>query len=292
MVGWMLAIELTDGWRAVLLTGGRIVAVVVLALLANALARRVIRRTVAAVRSATREIDARVPGSLIRAEQIQRAEARAETINTVLRSLAGVTIFLLAALIILGQLKINLAPLIAGAGVASIAVGFGAQSVVRDVLSGIFVLLEDQYGVGDTIDAGPAVGQVERLTLRSTRLRDAAGTVWHIPNGSILRVGNRSQNWSRAVVDITVTPNTDLRQAREVMGRVASDLTHEDGWAGARLSGEPDNQGVQAITAQGATLRIVVDTDPSAQFTVERELRQRVIEAFEHAGLQWTAPPP
>jgi len=288
----MLAIELTDGWRATLLTGGRIVAVLILALVANALARRVIARTVAAVRSATREIDARVPGSLIRAGQIQRAEARAETINTVFRSLAGVTIFLLAALIVLGQLKINLAPLIAGAGVASIAVGFGAQSVVRDVLSGIFVLLEDQYGVGDTIDAGPAVGQVERLTLRVTRLRDAAGTVWHVPNGSILRVGNRSQNWSRAIVDITVTPETDLRQARDVMGRVANELTQEDGWAGARVAGEPDNQGVQAITAQGATLRIVVDTDPSAQFTVERELRQRVIEAFEGAGLHWTAPVP
>jgi small conductance mechanosensitive channel len=292
MVGAVLAIELTDGWRSVLLTGGRIVAVVILALLANAVIRRVIGRTVAAVRSATREIDARVPGSLIRSEQIQRAEARAETINTVLRSLAGVTLFLLAGLVILGQLKINLAPLIAGAGVASIAVGFGAQSVVRDVLSGIFVLLEDQYGVGDTIDAGPAVGQVERLTLRVTRLRDAAGTVWHIPNGSILRVGNRSQNWSRAVVDITITPDTDLRSARDVMGRVATELSHEDGWAGRRVSGEPDNQGVQAITAQGATLRIVVDTDPSAQFTVERELRQRVIEAFEEAGLRWTSPTP
>jgi small conductance mechanosensitive channel len=291
MVVVVLAIELTDGWRNVLLTGGRIVAVIVLALVANALIRRAIGRTVSAVRTATREIDARVPGSLIRVEQIKRAEARADTLKTVLGSLSSVSLFLLAALIILGQLKINLAPLIAGAGVASIAVGFGAQSVVRDVLSGIFVLLEDQYGVGDTIDAGPAVGQVERLTLRVTRLRDGAGTVWHIPNGTILRVGNRSQNWSRAVVDVTVTPDTDLRQARQVMAQVALDLAREDGWAGTRVAGEPDNQGVQAITAQGATLRVVVDTEPAAQFLVERELRQRVLEAFEGAGVGWTSPP-
>ena len=115
-------------------------------------------------------------------------------------------------LISLGEIGINLGPLIAGAGIVGVAVGFGAQSIVKDFLSGMFMLVEDQYGVGDSVDVGLASGTVERMTLRTTILRDTNGSVWYIPNGEIARVGNRSQVWSRAVLDIDVAYDTDLRK--------------------------------------------------------------------------------
>ncbi len=281
----MFALHLTDAWRQILLTAGRMVVVVVVAIVFNAMARRAVGRLATTIRTATRELDARVPGTLIRAEARQRAEARANTVTSVLRSVASTTIYLITVLVLLGELHINLAPLVAGAGVASIAVGFGAQSLVRDVVSGVFVLLEDQYGVGDTIDAGPAVGVVQRVTLRVTRLQDASGTVWHIPNGTILRVGNKSQNWARAVVDVTVSPAADLRTARDVLARVAGELAEDPDWTPSRISGSADEQGVQAFTPQGPTLRVVIDSVPPAQWAVERELRQRIKEAFDAAGL-------
>jgi small conductance mechanosensitive channel len=205
-------------------------------------------------------------------------------LSSVLRSITTGTIFFVTVLLVLGELSINLAPLIAGAGVASIAVGFGAQSLVKDVVSGVFIILEDQFGVGDTIDAGEATGTVEQVTLRSTRLRDVAGTVWHIPNGQILRVGNKSQNWASAVVDVTVAADTDVAVARGLIAEVAAGLATDPGWV-ARIHGEPDEQGVQAFTALGVTLRVVVDTQPASQWKVERELRQRIKQAFDDAGL-------
>lgn len=286
----MLAFEFTDRWRDLVASVGRIALVVLIAIVLNALARRLVGRVVTTVRSAAKELD-RVPGTLIRPEQVQRTEARADTLNSVLRSLSSATIFLVALLIVLGELNINLAPLLAGAGVASIAVGFGAQSLVRDVVAGIFVLIEDQYGVGDTIDAGVANGQVEHFTLRATRLRDAAGTVWHVPNGTIQRVGNKSQNWARAVVDVTVPMDSDVRSARTVFVGVAEQLAKEDGWAGERISGLPDDQGIQAFSASGITLRVVLETEPAAQWAVERELRLRVKEAFDAAGIAMATQP-
>ncbi len=147
-----------------------------------------------------------------------RSAARAETITAVLRSVATGIIGVFAGVYILGILGLNLGPLIAGAGLAGVALGFGAQSLVRDFLSGIFLLIEDQYGVGDVVDLGEASGTVEQVTLRVTRLRDQNGTVWHVPNGEIRRVGNKSQQWARAVVDIAVSPNADLERAAEVIG--------------------------------------------------------------------------
>jgi small conductance mechanosensitive channel len=280
----MFGIEWTGGWEDGVSTAGRIVLVILLAFLANFLLRRAISRMVSGVRAATRELDNRAPGALIRADSLQRSEARAQTLNSVLRSIASGTVFFFAVLIILGELDVDLAPLIAGAGVASIAIGFGAQSIVRDVLAGVFVLLEDQYGVGDTIDTGLAAGQVEAFTLRATHLRDQAGTVWHVPNGAIVQVGNKSQNWARAVIDVTVPSDSDVRHAREVMVAAVRQLASEEAWA-ARIAGEPDDQGVQAMTWQGVTLRVVLDTQPAAQWKVERELRLRVKEAFDREGL-------
>ena len=131
-----------------------------------------------------------------------------------LRSLGTAIIWTFAVIYVLNDLGFNLGPLLAGAGIVGVALGFGSQSLVKDFLSGMFMLIEDQYGVGDIIDVGEAAGVVEEVTLRTTRLRDVNGTVWHVPNGQIVRVGNRSQQWARAVLDIAVAHKTDVAAAR------------------------------------------------------------------------------
>ena len=145
---------------------------------------------------------------------------------------------------LLGEFDINLGPLIAGAGILGVAIGFGAQSLVRDLLSGIFMLIEDQYGVGDVIDAGDATGTVESVGLRTTRIRDVRGTLWHIPNGEIRRVGNMSQVWARSILDIDVAYDTDLDLAMETIKTVADGVWNEQLDA-ANIPEEPVISGVQ-----------------------------------------------
>jgi small-conductance mechanosensitive channel len=213
-----------------------------------------------------------------------RAAARAHTIGQVLGSIVGTVVALVAGLLVLGELGINLAPLLAGAGIAGIAIGFGAQSLVRDFLAGIFIVIEDQYGVGDIIDAGEASGTVELVSLRSTRLRDQAGTVWHIPNGAIVRVGNQSQRWARSIVDVTVAPGTDLREATRVITEASEAFAHDEAWAGKVLD-DPEVLGLEGYEAGGASLRITVRTQPGQQWAVARELRMRIHEALAAADI-------
>jgi moderate conductance mechanosensitive channel len=214
-----------------------------------------------------------------------RSAARAETLKTVLRSIASFTIWTFAGLMVLGELNINLGPLIAGAGVAGVALGFGAQSLVRDFLTGIFMLVEDQYGVGDVIDVGEAVGVVEGMTLRSTKLRSVDGAVWHVPNGEITRVGNMSQQWSRALLDVEVGYGTDLTHAREVIARVAEEIHGEPDWAGVILD-PPEIWGVESLGADGIAIRLVLKTKPGEQWRLQREVRARLKDAFDAEGIE------
>ena len=139
-----------------------------------------------------------------------------------------------------------MAPLIASAGILGVALGFGAQSLVKDFLSGIFMIFEDQYGVGDVIDAGEASGTVEAVGLRVTRLRDVDGTVWYVRNGEIQRVGNMSQNWARTVLDVSVAYTEDLQRVRRVLQEVAHDLWYDDEYRG-KIIEEPEVWGVQSL---------------------------------------------
>jgi small conductance mechanosensitive channel len=214
-----------------------------------------------------------------------RAAARAETIGSVLNSVATITIYSIAVLMALGEVGINLAPFIAGAGIVGVALGFGAQSLVKDFLSGLFMLAEDQYGVGDVVDVGEAVGTVEVVNLRTTRLRDVNGTVWHVPNGEILRVGNMSQQWARALLDIEVAYDTDLDRAMEVVKEEADRLWQEDTWR-TQILEEPDVWGVQTLGASGITIRLVVKTQPGEQFKVTRELNRRMKARFDAEGIE------
>ncbi len=215
-----------------------------------------------------------------------RSNARTETLTGVLSSIASLAIWSTAALLVLGEFGISLAPLLAGAGIVGVAIGFGAQTVVRDFLAGFFMLVEDQYGVGDVIDVGEVTGTVERVSMRTTVLRGVNGNVWHIPNGEIKRVGNMSQLWSRAVLDIDVAYDTDLRLAQGVIQRVADEVWKDESFTGGDIIEAPQVWGIQAMGADGISIRLVVKTDPSEQWAVARELRLRIKEAFDEAGIE------
>jgi small conductance mechanosensitive channel len=214
----------------------------------------------------------------------ERRHQRVRALGSVLRSAASVTIFAIAGVGVLGDLGINLAPLLASAGVVGIAVGFGAQNLVRDYLTGVFMLLEDQYGVGDVITVGDATGTVETMTLRITRVRDVNGIVWHIRNGTIDQVGNQSQGWARAVIDFPVPYTADLATIRSVLGAVAEAAWDNPALRGVMLE-KPEVWGAQDVSSTVVTMRVVARTAPLRQWEVEREMRARVKAALDAAGI-------
>jgi moderate conductance mechanosensitive channel len=269
----------------------KILLIVVLAWLLAKITRRVIRRFTeklagSAQSGRLRKARSHAPSVLLSAEQPSlRSAARAETVGQVLRSLSNAIIYTFAAVYVLSELGLQLGPLIAGAGIAGVALGFGAQSLVKDFLSGMFMLMEDQYGVGDVIDCGEAVGTVEAVSLRTTRLRDVNGTVWHVPNGQILRVGNKSQQWARALLDILVAHETDVDRANVLLKQVADRVTSAPPLATDVLE-EPEVWGVENLAPEGITLRLVVKTRPGAQWGVMRALRVAIQEAFTAEGIR------
>lgn len=270
----------------------QILFIVIFAWIVSKVLQRVVRRFVATIAATPnddriRALRARSPGGLLIDDtEKKRALARAETIQLVLRSIVVAIVWTIAILTVLGQLDIDLAPLIAGAGIGGIALGFGAQSIVRDFLSGLFMLIEDQYGVGDIVDVGEASGTVEKMSLRSTTLRDIEGTVWHVPNGEILRVGNYSQLWSRALLDVEVSYDTDIEFAQGVIQRVADELWQDPAWGGQQIMERPEVWGVESLGASSVAIRLVVKTEPSEQWNVQRELRMRLKLALDAAGIE------
>jgi small conductance mechanosensitive channel len=220
-----------------------------------------------------------------RDERSERLKQRAGALGAVLRSVASITIYTVAVIMVLGEFDVSLGPLLAGAGIAGVALGFGAQSLVRDFLSGIFILIEDQYGVGDIVDLGEATGTVEEVTLRVTRVRDVRGTLWHVPNGEIRRVGNQSQLWARVILDVAVAYDTDITAASAVIKEVADALWRE-GLATAPILEEPEIWGVEDFGPDAITLRLAVKTQPGSQWVLSRELRVRLKRAFDEQGIE------
>ncbi len=270
----------------------KVLLIVVLAFVATRLLGRAIRRFVQGmsgekVQHRLGSFRQHAPAALLKADKAESARAaqRAETIGALLRSIASFTVWVVAALMVMGELGLNLGPLIAGAGIVGVAFGFGAQNLVRDFITGIFMLVEDQYGVGDIIDAGPASGTVEAVSLRTTRLRDDDGIVWHIPNGTIQRIGNKSQKWSRALLDVDVAYDTDVDFAGEVIKRTLDDIAKSEDWREVILE-EPEVWGAEDLGPDGITIRLVVKTLPSAQFKVARHVRARIKAAFEESGIE------
>ena len=272
-----------------------ILLILAVAWVANRLIRRAVRRFTEGIaapdaqeriyrlrRHAPEALQSHGPQSL-------RSAARATTLSHVLRSGASAVIWTIAGAMILAELGVALGPLIAGAGIAGVALGFGAQSLVKDFISGTFMLIEDQYGVGDIIDAGEASGTVEAVSLRTTRLRDVSGTVWHIPNGNILRVGNMSQQWARALLDVSLAVDTEVDHAEDVIKRVADGVWTDPAWRGDILE-EPEVWGVEKLGPDAIVIRLVVKTKPAEQFAVLRELRRRLPAAFAGEGIELPDP--
>jgi small-conductance mechanosensitive channel len=244
----------------------------------------------AAVTGSTAPEDMAIASEAVTEAVSERRHQRAHALGSILRNAASVTIFAIAVAIGLGDLGVNLAPVLASAGVVGIAVGFGAQNLVRDFLAGIFMLMEDQYGVGDVINIGDATGTVEAVSLRTTRLRDINGVVWHIRNGALEKVGNESQGWARAVVDVPAPPELDLPDTRKIMNQAAATMWHERRWHKLMLE-KPEVWGVQAITDTQVTMRVAAKTLPMRQYEVGRELRERVVSAIDLALLDLEVDP-
>ncbi|VXB86934.1 mechanosensitive ion channel family protein [Nocardioides sp. AX2bis] len=214
-----------------------------------------------------------------------RRTQRAQTVGSLLKSVSTGVITAVVGTMMLSEIGVNIAPIIASAGIIGIAVGFGAQSLVADFLSGIFMIVEDQYGVGDVVDLGEAIGTVEAVTLRITRVRDINGTVWYVPNGSITRVGNQSQNWAQTVLDVTVGYDEDLARVRSVLESVAHDLWEDEAFEG-KIIEEPSVWGVQNLGPDGVDVRVVLKTAPLEQWAVAREMRQRIKARFDAEGIE------
>ncbi len=241
----------------------KIVLILVLAMVASRLSTRALKRVV-------RTAQTRSP---LRASSA-RASQRADTVADVVTSIVRMAIYAVAFFMALAQVGLNLGPLIAGAGIIGVALGFGAQSLVRDFISGLFILLEDQYGVGDDINLGADVsGSVEEVNLRTTRVRGADGTVWFVPNGEVRRVGNASMEFSRAVVDIPLAKDADVVAALKMIGAEAEKLAKD--WPD-RVTEAPLVLGVQNLAVEGPVVRVTAATAPGQQHAVARELRARV----------------
>ena len=213
----------------------------------------------------------------------ERRRQRAETVGSLLRSVASLVIGVLALMLVLGEVGFQLGPFIAGAGIVGVALGFGAQNLVKDFLSGIFMLLEDQYGVGDVVDLGEASGTVEAVGLRVTRLRDVNGTVWYVRNGEVLRVGNRTQGFAQVVIDLPVPYDADLGAVGATMKAAADELAADEDWADAVLE-EPQLLGVEQIGEDSAVLRLTVKVRPAEQWRLARELRRRIAGRLDAGG--------
>jgi small conductance mechanosensitive channel len=215
----------------------------------------------------------------------QRREQRAQALGQLLNSVMTFSVFGLTILLVLTELGVDITPLLASAGIVGVALGFGAQTLVKDFLSGIFLVMEDQYGPGDVVDLGSAIGTVEEVTLRITRIRDMSGVVWYVRNGEILRVGNRSQGWTLAVVDLPIAYNEDLDRVRRIIEEIGTEMDADPQYDGV-LFGTPTYAGVESVSGDAVFVRVTAKAAPDQQMTAARALRERIKVAFDQAGVR------
>lgn len=269
----------------------RIAAIFLVALVLRFLVGRVIRRTVRTIRDGRvnkrlHALGEKTPLLIVDMSEvaIDRRRARAATLGALLTSVANFVIVAVAVVTVLGQVGIDLGPILASAGIIGVAVGFGAQNLVKDFLSGLFLVLEDTYSVGDTVDIGPATGTVEIIGLRSTRIRDVHGTLWSVRNGAIVRVANYSQLWQRALFDTLVVRSADVERARAAILAAALEVAAEDRWAGVALE-PPAVWGVNEVRENGIVLRLAVKRR-TGHDDFDRALRERVLHDLDELGVR------
>ncbi|MDI3339255.1 MAG: mechanosensitive ion channel family protein [Sphaerobacter sp.] len=234
------------------------------------------------LRSAVRTTASRV---LERADTPPRELAtKANTLAHVIESGGRLVIMTVAGMMVLSKLGVNIAPLLASAGIAGIAIGLGAQSLIKDVIGGFFILLENQYGVGDVIQVGAVSGVVEQLSLRRTGLRALDGSFIVVPNGDIRTVTNMTKDWSRAVIDVAVPYDADLDRVLALLHEMVDGLG-QDPVIGDAVIGPGEITGVEALESSHISVRVLVKTRPMEQWRVQRELRRRIRAAFHEAGI-------
>ena len=262
-----------------------IVWLVVLGLLARWLLFKLINRLVARAESGVLPSKLGSTLSAVGATATARRAQRARTMGSLLKSIVTGVILAVVLIMAVSELGYNIAPLIASAGILGVALGFGAQSLVKDLLSGIFMIFEDQYGVGDVITFGDIGGVVESVGLRVTRMRDVEGTVWYVRNGEILRVGNQSQNWARSVLDISVGYHEDLDRVRRVLTEIAHEMWEDEAYRRLILE-EPEVWGVESLGTDAVLVRVALKTVPLEQWKVSREMRARIKARFDAEGIE------
>ncbi|MFI9616297.1 mechanosensitive ion channel family protein [Streptomyces sp. NPDC052023] len=276
--GWV-----EENWSTWLAIGLRVLLIVVIAAVLRVVVRRAITKLIERMNRTAQSVDGTAIGGLL--VNVERRRQRSQAIGSVLRSVASFVILGTAALMILSTFQIDLAPLLASAGVAGVAIGFGARNLVTDFLSGVFMILEDQYGVGDSIDAGVASGEVIEVGLRVTKLRGDNGEIWYVRNGEVKRVGNLSQGWATAGVDVTVRPSEDLDHVKAVLGEVGEALSKEDPW-NEMLWGPVEILGLDSVLLDSMVVRVSARTMPGKALTIERELRWRIKRRFDQEGIR------
>lgn len=263
------------------------IVIVVVALVVNRWLRRVVTLLVERVVDRERTVSTLgrigVPASLLPSSEADaRSRSRAQTLAAVLRAVVSTVVGTVAVLMVLSTFEIDLGPLLAGAGIAGIAVGLGAQTLVRDCIAGFFILLEDQFGVGDDVDIGSAIGVVESVTLRATVVRAPDGTQWTVPNGVIVRVGNRSRAWVRVAIEVTVASTTDVAAAQSVVQGAVERVSSDHADAVVR---EPIIAPVERITSEGMVLRVSVRCAPESQMALLTDLRVALRDDLAAAGV-------
>lgn len=216
-------------------------------------------------------------------------EKRAETLVTISNTIVKIVVVSFGVLMIVKELGIDIGPLLAGAGIMGLAIGFGSQALVKDVVTGFFILMENQFRVGDVIKAANHSGLVEKITLRTTILRDLDGTVHVIPNGEVGTVSNMTYIWSRAVIDIGVSYRADIDRVMDLMIQVAKGMKDDPKW-GADIIEDPTLLGVDSFDDSSINVRIMIKTTPLFQWNIAREYRRRLKNRFDAEGIDMPFP--
>jgi moderate conductance mechanosensitive channel len=276
----------------VISVGTTILLIVVGSWLAQRLIWRFLKHTMRGLRTdrvqrGLSSIRRRTPRALLDtgAHMSMRRAQRAETMTSILRNITTIVVVMVAAFLILNQLTVDLAPFVAGTAIATAALGFGAQNIVRDFLAGFFIVVEDQYGVGDVIDVNEVSGTVEGVSLRVTRVRSADGTLWHIPNGELKRVGNKSQAWSRALITFVVDAGSPLELTRRTIQEAAEKLREDPKFQTSMLD-HPEVWGPENISGKGIEFKLAVKTPPFEQWRLSRALRVAVKDGMDQQGIR------
>ena len=275
---WSWFLDALENYGTLFRVIGLVIAGVVGNIVLRILIKRVVNEVVSGVKKAHNVADTKeLTSSPV---QAMRAIQRTRTLGSVLNNTATWVIVIVVIILVLTELGFSVTALIASAGIIGAALGFGAQSLVKDILNGLFMVFEDQLGVGDVVDLGVASGVVERVGIRITEVRDVSGTLWFVRNGEILRVGNQTQDWSRVILDLPVPYESNIDEVQELLLNAAKTFASSPEWR-RKVMEDPEIWGVQSLTAEAITLRLVLKVRAGEQWAAQRALYRVLKETLD-----------